>query len=90
MNKIFFARIIYDIIVLISLLSINWWCTLFLCFFGVILFQHYYECLFAGILLDVLYGMPRDYLMNTSLIFTAITSILIIGSSRLKIYVRYG
>ena len=90
MNKTFFARIIYDIVVLISLFSINWWCTLFLCFGGVILFRRYYECVFAGILLDMLYGMPRDHLMNVPLIFTAITSILIVSSGGLKTYVRYG
>lgn len=90
MNKTFFMRAIYDIAILISILSINWWFTLILCFGGIILFRSYYECVFAGIALDMLYGMPQETLMNTSLIFTAITSVLIIVSGGLKTHVRYG
>ena len=90
MNKTFLMRIIYDIAILISILSVNWWFTLLLCFGGVILFRSYYECVFAGIALDMLYGMPQGYLMNTSLIFTTITSVLIIGSGGLKTQVHYG
>ncbi|MCK5591261.1 MAG: hypothetical protein KAI72_04830 [Candidatus Pacebacteria bacterium] len=89
MNKAFLMRAIYDIAVLVSILSVNWWITLILCFGGVILFRSYYECIFAGIALDMLYGIPQEFLMNTSLIFTAITSVLFIASGGLKTKVRY-
>ena len=90
MNKTFFVRMIYDIVVFISLLFINWWCTLFLCFGGVILFRRYYECIFAGVLLDMLYGIPHEHLMNISLIFTTATSILFAVIYGLKIHIRHG
>ena len=90
MNKTFFVRMIYDIVVLISILFISWWYTLFLCFIGVILFKHYYECIFVGVLLDLLYGMPHEHLMNISLIFTTATSVLFAAVYGLKIHVRHG
>ncbi len=89
MNKTFFVRATYNIVVLISLLSVSWWCTLFLCFGGVILFRRYYECVFAGILLDMLYGMPHEHLMDISLIFTTVTFVLFTVVYRLKTHVRY-
>ena len=90
MNKTILFRIIYDSIILASVLFAGWWCTLFFCFIGVILFRHYYECVFAGILLDLLYGMPHEYLMNVSIIFTTVTLVLFTVIYGLKTHVRYG
>lgn len=89
MNKGIVFRIIYDSVVLVGILFVSWWYILFLCFVGVIIFQRYYECIFVGILLDMLYGIPREQLMSIPIIFTITTSILFIVSGGLKTHARF-
>jgi len=74
----------YDVVLLIGLLFVNGWFALFLCFIGVVLFQSYYECVFAGVMIDSLYGLSGITLMNIPLIFTAITFVLIVVGNKLK------
>ena len=88
MNKPILFRIIYDSILLASVLFASWWCTLLFCFIGVILFRHYYECVFIGVLLDILYGTPYSRLIDISIVFTAVAFVLFAASSGFKTHIR--
>ena len=89
MNKDVVFRIIYDIITLASLLFVGGWYAFFLCFLGVIIFRHYYECILVGISIDMLYGIPREQFMNIFIIFTIATSILFLVNGGFKTHVRF-
>lgn len=89
MNKTVFFRVIYNIVVLLSLLFASWLGTLFLCLVGLILFRNYYECILVGVAIDMLYGMPHDRLMNTSVMFTSAALVLFAIVYGLKKRVRF-
>ena len=67
----------------------NWLGVLFLCLVGLILFRCYCECVFAGVALDMIYGIPHDHLMNIPVIFTSITFILFVIVYGLRKRIRF-
>lgn len=51
-------RIIFDVALLCSLLLLPWWATCTLVLVGIFIFMPFFEGIFAGLLLDVLFGGP--------------------------------
>lgn len=61
-------RIIFDIILFVSLFYIPWWGVGVIAFMGAFTYPHYYEIIVAGIILDILYGaqsFPFSGIYNT-------------------------
>jgi hypothetical protein len=50
-------RIIFDIVLFFSLFFLSWWVSLALIIAGIFIFESYYECLVASLILDCLYSL---------------------------------
>lgn len=81
-------RVSTDILILLSILYLPWWFTAFLALLGIFLFKNFYEVVFAGFLLDLLYGTAVKEFYGIWFIFTAFFLILFILMERLKKNIR--
>ena len=54
-------RILFDILILLSLFLVPWWVTGILCVIGAFIFNDFYELVIAGLIMYSLYGVgsPR-------------------------------
>ena len=73
-------RIIFDIVLLFSILFGNWIVASIIGLIGIALFNRFYEAIFAGLLLDILYGIPTirfggfEYIHTIGAIFIYVVS----------------
>lgn len=68
-------RIIFDIVLLISLFYIPWWGIGIIAFAGAFTYPYYYEIIVAGVILDILYGAQ---LFPLGGIYNTISSVIIL------------
>lgn len=81
-------RIFINILILLSIFYLQWWITVFFILFGMFLFRNFYEGIFAGLLLDLLYGTSVKEFYGIWFVFTGITSIFFILIEFLKKNIR--
>jgi hypothetical protein len=70
-------RIVFDIFLVISLLLMPWWATLGVAFILLLYFPSFYEILFVGVFLDILYHparlvFPQSFLASIVCFFSLI------------------
>jgi len=66
-----------------------WYYTLFLCTIGLVVFNHYYESIFAGIFLDILYGTQYNLLLGVPIYSTLMVFVLLIIIKTLTTHIRF-
>ena len=49
-------RIIFDLILLIVVITLPWWISVILAFAGLFYFEKFYEVIFVGLFIDSIYG----------------------------------
>jgi len=81
-------RIFINIILLLSIFYLPWWTTALLVLSGIFVFKNFYEGIFAGLLLDALYGTKTAEFMGVWFVFTTSFFVLYVLSTRLKKNIR--
>lgn len=81
-------RIFVNIILFLSIFYLPWWSTIFFILLGTFLFRNFYEGIFAGLLLDLLYGTGVKEFYGVWFVFTASTLIFFVIGERLKKNIR--
>ena len=79
-------RVSYDIVAFLSVFYTPWWCVVVIACVGALLFPRYYEILFMGFIIDLLYGVDTSFLRGT--LGLAGSVILLIAFSRLREMIR--
>jgi len=69
-------RIFINVLILLSIFYLQWWITVFFILFGMFLFTNFYEGIFAGLLLDLLYGTGAKEFYGIWFVFTSTTLIV--------------
>ncbi|HZS42942.1 MAG TPA: hypothetical protein VFA52_01855 [Candidatus Paceibacterota bacterium] len=84
-------RLIIDLLLLLTIFLGPWWLSLLLLLMPLFYFSRppFYEALFVGFLLDILYGLGEDRVFLFSLIFTTTTFILLIAINLFKTRLKY-
>jgi hypothetical protein len=77
-------RIIFDIILFISVLISPWWISAFLVLVGSFIFDSFYEFIMACIIVYALYSIPGRGLLSSPILFSIFISILYIIIQLLK------
>ncbi|OGD66728.1 hypothetical protein A2442_01200 [Candidatus Campbellbacteria bacterium RIFOXYC2_FULL_35_25] len=54
-------RIILDIFIIFSIITLPWWFSAILILFGIFVFKFFYEFILFGLLADSLYSVPREF-----------------------------
>ena len=54
------TRLILDIFIILSLMLMPWWFTSILIAIGIFVFGLFYEALVFGLIMDSLYGVPKE------------------------------
>jgi len=83
-----YLRILADIIIFLSILFLPWWVTIFLVLFGIFFFNHFYEAIIAGILIDLLYGTRAEEFFGIWFLFFIIFSSIYFFGEKLKKNIR--
>ena len=83
-------RVIFDIILFISVFIFPWWISIPLFFVGVFLFNDFYEFILASVIIYSLYAVPGDRLISSpifsSLIIVALYIIIQIIRNNIILY----
>ena len=81
-------RIIFDVILFLSVLLWPWWLTVILAIVGLWLFRDYYEFLVLGIIFFAIYNSPaiKEYnqIISSPIWYPLILVILFIGAEQIK------
>lgn len=72
MRKTSFVRPLYVCLLFVSVLYFPWWIVVSLALFGATVFDHWYECMVAGVCMDVLYGTHGTTPVSIPILFTLI------------------
>lgn len=69
-------RVIFDVILFISVFVLPWWVSALLLFVGIFIFNNFYEFIVSSVIVYSLYSIPSDRLI-TSPIFFSLTIIIL-------------
>ncbi len=67
-NNPMLLRIFTGIVLFLSILFLPWWVSAVIAISAVFFFKSYYEIIAAGFLIDALYGAPRAWFFDLSVI----------------------
>jgi hypothetical protein len=62
-------RVIFDIVLFLSLFIFPWWISVFLVIVGIFLFDNFYEFIVSGVIFFSLYRAPGDRLISSPIVF---------------------
>lgn len=82
-------RIILNISLFFSIFLFPWWFTTAFALVLTFRFKNFYEILFAGLLIDLVYGTSLELFFNISFIFTIGSVIFLIIIENLKKYLKF-
>jgi hypothetical protein len=78
-----YKRVAADLAILLSVLFLPWWVSLFLIFLGALFLENFYEAFLFGLFLDALYGTAlvnfhgfRLFFASTGLFFIFVSAIM--------------
>ncbi len=74
-------RIILDIFILVSIAIFPWWLTAILIIAGIFIFDNFYESFLFAVIIDSLYGIPRE-------LFFEIPFVTLLGVATLFFFIR--
>jgi len=69
-------RVIYNILILISVFYVPFWIFLILLLIGLLIYRNFFEAIFWTILADNLFSLSRDIFFNFQYIYTLIILIM--------------
>lgn len=69
-------RFFIDFILFTSIFLLPWWLVLVFSFLLTFYFSHFYEIFFLGLLIDILFSVPREIFYNFQYITVVITVII--------------
>jgi len=81
-------RIFVNTILFLSVFYLPWWVTIFFVVIGIFLFKNFYEGIFVGLLIDLLYGTGAKEFYGIWFVFTVSTAIFFILGERIKKNIR--
>ena len=71
-------RVIFDVILFISVFVLPWWISVLLLFIGIFAFSNFYEFIIANVIIYSLYSNLGDRLISSPIFFSSIIIILYI------------
>lgn len=71
-------RILFDIILFLSVFLFPWWVATILAFVGIFLFTQFYEFIGVGIIIYALYAIPGSRIIASTVWFPVIVSLIYI------------
>jgi hypothetical protein len=72
-------RVIFDIVLFLSIFVLPWWASVFFVIIGIFIFDNFYEFIISGIIFFSLYRAPSDIPISSPIIFSlSISTIYII------------
>ncbi|MBI2046222.1 MAG: hypothetical protein HYT28_02285 [Parcubacteria group bacterium] len=77
-------RISFDIVLFISLFIAPWWVSLIIALGGVFFFNHFYEIIVAGIIMDIVYGSPEASFLDFPFISGVAALLFFVGGEYIK------
>lgn len=77
-------RVLLDAILFLSLFTTPWWVSVVIALAGVFFFTDFYEIIFAGFIMDIVYGAPNASFLNVQFISTVAAIFLFAGGAFLK------
>ena len=80
-------RVIFDILIFISVFVLPWWITVPLAFVGIFLFVEYYEFILIGVILYSLYMVEGMKILSSPFIYSVIISVIFLGVQALRHYI---
>jgi hypothetical protein len=82
------TRIIFDILLFLSVFLLPWWLAILFGLFLIFKFNNFYEFIFLCLLIDSLYGKQIQFL-DSYFIFTLVGLLIFIIINKLKQNLRY-
>ncbi len=70
------VRIVFSIILLLSILFLPFWVSLLLAIVGMVFFPYYLEAVFFLFISDLLYGVPQARYLNITFVSSIISAAL--------------
>jgi len=69
-------RVIFDMVLFISIFVFPWWVNAFFMLIGVFYFRNFYEFILVGVIIYSLYSIPGDKLISSPVVFSFAVVIL--------------
>jgi len=77
-------RVLFDIFLILGLFLLPWWVGFILAFIGIFLFKNFYEFIFFGILIYIIYGFDGYRLLFQEFWIAVILVLIFFILSRIK------
>lgn len=77
-------RVIFDIILLITVFVLPWWISVLLILIGIFVFNNFYEFLVANVIVYSLYSIPGTRLISSPVFFCLIIIVVYIGIQAIR------
>lgn len=69
-------RVIFDIVLLISVFVFPWWISVLLLLVGIFIFKNFIEFIVTNVIIYSLYAVPNDRLITSPVFFSALIIVL--------------
>jgi hypothetical protein len=80
-------RVIFDIILLLSVFILPWWISAVLALIGIFIFHEFYEFLAVGMIIHVLYVVPGPRVISSDIWFPVILVGVYVAIQALRRYI---
>jgi len=77
-------RVVFDLVLLFSVLILPWWVSAILVLAGVFIFKTFYEFIIASIIVYSLYAIPGEKLTSSPIFFILVIIILFVVIEYIK------
>lgn len=77
-------RVIFDIVLFISVFTMPWWLTAVLAFVGIFMFRSFYEFIIAWVAMYALFAIPGTNFISNPVYVSLIIGIVYIGIQYLR------
>ena len=77
-------RVLFDILLLISVLMLPWWLSVVLALGGIFVFKNFYEFIVAGVIMYSLYAIPGTGFLSSPFWFPFLIGVLYIAIQIIK------
>lgn len=80
-------RVIFDILLLLCLLTLPWWVTLVAALIGLFIFKQFYEFIIAWIIMFSLFAIPGSRIISSPILSALIIGLVYVGVQVLRRYI---
>lgn len=85
----FMKRVIFDVVLFLSIFLMPWWITLILAIVGHFLFKNFYEFIISGIIFYALFSFPSVRIISSPIWYSLILIILFLSIREFKKFVIF-